>query len=95
MFLLKHVYLQVHFETAPNSQNLPLDAFHELKVNNASRYEVLTEILTSLGLKCEPSQTPSPSAVHLLATSQVRYSAFLCSRLRTASCPIGSSLHVK
>lgn len=74
MFLLKHVYLQVHFEIAPNSQNLPLDAFDELKVNNASRYEVLTEILTSLGLKCEPSQTPSPSVVHLLATSQVRYS---------------------
>uniref|UniRef100_A0A3Q4GH33 Holocarboxylase synthetase (biotin-(proprionyl-CoA-carboxylase (ATP-hydrolysing)) ligase) n=1 Tax=Neolamprologus brichardi TaxID=32507 RepID=A0A3Q4GH33_NEOBR len=82
------VLCQVHFEIAPDSQNLPLDAFDELKVNNASRYEVLTEILTSLGLKCEPSQTPSPSAVHLLATSQVRNAAFLCSRLRTASCPI-------
>uniref|UniRef100_A0A3Q4GXI3 Holocarboxylase synthetase (biotin-(proprionyl-CoA-carboxylase (ATP-hydrolysing)) ligase) n=1 Tax=Neolamprologus brichardi TaxID=32507 RepID=A0A3Q4GXI3_NEOBR len=67
------VLCQVHFEIAPDSQNLPLDAFDELKVNNASRYEVLTEILTSLGLKCEPSQTPSPSAVHLLATSQARF----------------------
>uniref|UniRef100_A0AAX7T2M5 BPL/LPL catalytic domain-containing protein n=1 Tax=Astatotilapia calliptera TaxID=8154 RepID=A0AAX7T2M5_ASTCA len=71
------VLCQVHFETAPNSQNLPLDAFDELKVNNASRYEVLTEILTSLGLKCEPSQTPSPSAVHLLATSQEAKARFL------------------
>lgn len=64
--------LQVHLEIAPDSQNLSLEGFNELKVSNALRYEVLTEILTSLGLSCEQNQTPAPSPVHLLATSQVK-----------------------
>uniref|UniRef100_A0A3B5MLE0 BPL/LPL catalytic domain-containing protein n=1 Tax=Xiphophorus couchianus TaxID=32473 RepID=A0A3B5MLE0_9TELE len=45
--------------------------FDELKVSNALRYEILTEVLNSLGVSCEPSQTPAPSPVYLLATSQV------------------------
>lgn len=64
-------HLQVHLEIAPDSQNLTSEGFDELKVSNALRYEVLTEILTSLGLSCELNQTPAVSPVHLLATSQV------------------------
>lgn len=63
--------LQIHLEIAPDSQNLT-SGFDELKVSNALRYEVLTEILTSLGLSCELNQTPAPSPIHLLATSPVR-----------------------
>lgn len=62
--------LQVHLETAP--ENLTSKGFDELKVSNALRYEVLTEILVSLGLSCELTHTPAPTPVHLLATSQVK-----------------------
>ncbi len=64
--------LQVHLEIAPDSQNVTSESFDELKVNNTLRYEVLTEIFSSLGLSCEVNQTPALSPVHLLATCQVR-----------------------
>ncbi|XP_035521956.1 biotin--protein ligase [Morone saxatilis] len=70
------VLCQVHLEIAPDSQNLTSEAFDELKVSNALRFEVLTEILTSLGLTCELNQTPAPSPVHLLATSQEAKASF-------------------
>ncbi|XP_049447453.1 biotin--protein ligase isoform X1 [Epinephelus fuscoguttatus] len=71
------VLCQVHLEIAPDSQNLTSGSFDELKVSNTLRYEVLTEILTSLGLRCEPNQTSAPSPVHLLATSQEAKASFL------------------
>ncbi|XP_033969860.1 LOW QUALITY PROTEIN: biotin--protein ligase [Trematomus bernacchii] len=71
------VLCQAHLEIAPDSQNLQPEGFDELKVSNALRYEVLTEILTSLGLSCELSQTPPPSPVHLLATSQEAKASFV------------------
>ncbi|XP_053188230.1 biotin--protein ligase isoform X2 [Scomber japonicus] len=71
------VVCQVHLEIAPDSQNLSLEGFDELKASNALRYEVLTEILTSLGLSCEINQSPEPSPVHLLATSQEAKTTFL------------------
>lgn len=40
-------------------------------VGDDLRSEVLTEILTSLGLNCEQSQAPPPSPVHLLTSSQM------------------------
>ncbi|XP_040037876.2 biotin--protein ligase isoform X1 [Gasterosteus aculeatus] len=63
------VLCQAHLEIAPDPQNLTAKGFNELKVSNALRYEVLTEILSSLGISCELNQTPAPSPVHLLATS--------------------------
>ncbi|XP_019125008.2 biotin--protein ligase isoform X1 [Larimichthys crocea] len=71
------VLCQVHLEISPDSTNLTTEAFDQLKVSNALRYEVLTEILTSLGLSCEINQTPAPSPVHLLATSQEAKATFL------------------
>lgn len=71
------VLCQVHLEIAPDSQNLTSEDFDELKICNALRYEVLTEILTSLGLNCEPNQSPAPSSVHLLATTQEAKASFL------------------
>ncbi|XP_041865325.1 biotin--protein ligase isoform X2 [Melanotaenia boesemani] len=71
------VLCQVHFDVAPGSQGLDLEVFDKLKVSNGLRYEILTEIFTSLGFSCEPNQTPSPSPVHLLATSQEAKKSFL------------------
>ncbi|XP_071316568.1 biotin--protein ligase isoform X2 [Trachinotus anak] len=66
------VLCQVHLEIAP--ENLTPEGFDELKVSNALRYEVLTEILVSLGLSCALHHTPAPSPVHLLATSLAKAS---------------------
>ncbi|KAM3849178.1 biotin--protein ligase-like [Diretmus argenteus] len=63
------VLCQVHLEMPPDSPNVTPEGFDELKVSNARRYEVLTEILTSLGLSCELNQAPAPSPVYLLSTS--------------------------
>lgn len=76
--MLSVTCLQVHLEITPDSQNLTSEGFDELEVSNALRYEVLTEILTSLGLSCELSLTPAPSSVHLLATSKVRPTMVTC-----------------
>ncbi|KAM4546012.1 biotin--protein ligase isoform 2-T2 [Odontesthes bonariensis] len=71
------VLCQVHFDIAPGSQSLDSECFDELMVSSALRYEILTEILNSLGLSCEPNQTEVPTPVHLLATSQEAKSSFL------------------
>ncbi|XP_069021114.1 biotin--protein ligase [Embiotoca jacksoni] len=71
------VLCQVHFEVSPDSQSLSSGGFDQLKVSNSLRYEVLTEILSSLGLSCDLNQTPALSPVHLLATSQDTRTSFL------------------
>ncbi|KAM3849674.1 biotin--protein ligase [Diretmus argenteus] len=71
------VLCQVHLEMPPDSPNVTPEGFDELKVSNARRYEVLTEILTSLGLSCELNQAPAPSPVYLLSTSPDHKSSFL------------------
>ncbi|XP_064207281.1 biotin--protein ligase isoform X2 [Anguilla rostrata] len=65
------ILCQVRLEITPDSQEVetPQD-FDELKMSNARRYEVLTEVLSYLGLSCELSQAPPPSPVYLLSTSQ-------------------------
>ncbi|XP_063058998.1 biotin--protein ligase isoform X2 [Engraulis encrasicolus] len=63
------ILCQVRLETAPDAQHVQSPShFDVLKMSNALRYEVLTEILTSLGLSCELSQIPPPSPVHILST---------------------------
>ncbi|KAM6970067.1 biotin--protein ligase [Aplochiton taeniatus] len=71
------VLCQVHLETSPDSKDVTSEGFDELKMNNALRYEVLTEILTSLGLSCELSQAPPPTPVYILATSPEYQGSFL------------------
>nr|XP_046265949.1 biotin--protein ligase isoform X2 [Scatophagus argus] len=71
------VLCQVHLEISPDPQNLMSKGYDELKISNTLRYEVLTEILTSLGLSCVPSHTLTPSPVHLLATSEEAKASFL------------------
>ncbi|CAL8365217.1 unnamed protein product [Lota lota] len=71
------VLCQVHLELAPNCEAVASECFDELKVSNARRYEVLTEILTSLGLNCELNQAPASSPVYLLSTSPDSKASFL------------------
>ncbi|KAL6099216.1 hlcs [Pungitius sinensis] len=71
------VLCQAHLETAPDPKNLTAKGFNELKVSNVLRYEVLTEILSSLGVSCKLNQTPDPSPVHLLTTSQEARTTFV------------------
>uniref|UniRef100_A0A1A7WYW9 Holocarboxylase synthetase (Biotin-(Proprionyl-Coenzyme A-carboxylase (ATP-hydrolysing)) ligase) n=1 Tax=Iconisemion striatum TaxID=60296 RepID=A0A1A7WYW9_9TELE len=82
------VLCQVHFHMGPDSQSLDSENVDEFKANSALRYEILTEILTSLGLTCEPNQTPAPSPVYLLATSQEAKTIFL-KFLQTQADPSG------
>uniref|UniRef100_A0A8C4ZLI7 Holocarboxylase synthetase n=1 Tax=Gadus morhua TaxID=8049 RepID=A0A8C4ZLI7_GADMO len=63
------VLCQVHLELAPNCEAVASECYDKLKVSNARRYEVLTEILTSLGLNCELNQAPVSSPIYLLSTS--------------------------
>lgn len=58
---------------SPDSQHLTSEGFNKLKVNNALRYEVLTEILTSLGISCSKTHIPPLGPVHVLATDQVSF----------------------
>lgn len=69
------VLCQVHLDIAP--ENLTTEGFDELKVSNALRYEVLTEILISLGLSCEINHTLAPSPIHLMATCLKEKTIFL------------------
>ncbi|XP_051973437.1 biotin--protein ligase [Xyrauchen texanus] len=65
------VLCQVRLEMAPDADVAHgSSGFSELKMSNARRYEVLTEILTSLGLSCELSQVPPHSPLYLLHTHQ-------------------------
>ncbi|XP_066555582.1 biotin--protein ligase [Amia ocellicauda] len=72
------ILCQARLETQPDSEDVqgPED-FDKLKMSNALRYEVLSEILSSLGLSCELSQVPPPSPLYLLSTSQDAKDRFL------------------
>lgn len=65
------MFLQVHFDIGPGSQGLDSEHFDELKFSSSLRLEILTEVITSLGLSCEQNQTAVLSPVHLLATTSV------------------------
>ncbi|KAI5099886.1 biotin--protein ligase [Silurus meridionalis] len=72
------ILCQVHLESAPDSEQVQDSAgFSELKMSNAKRYEVLTEILTSLGISCELNQVPQPSPIYLLFTQSKLKNAFV------------------
>ncbi|KAM9728585.1 biotin--protein ligase isoform 1-T1 [Menidia menidia] len=71
------VLCQVHFDVTSDSFPLDSGGPDDLKPGSALRCEVLTEILSSLGLSCEPNPTPVPGPVHLLATCQEAKASFL------------------
>ncbi|KAG8590989.1 hypothetical protein GDO81_007002 [Engystomops pustulosus] len=68
------VLCQVRLEMAPQSQMDPdLGTFDSLKLSNPQRHEVLTQILSSLGLDCEISSIPPLTPVYLLTARQEDY----------------------
>ncbi|XP_062454792.1 biotin--protein ligase isoform X1 [Rhea pennata] len=69
---------QVHLELDINSIDTQTeDDFNSLKLSNTKRYEVLKDILISLGLSCELSETPVLTPVYLLSSDEEIHLAFL------------------
>lgn len=68
-----HISCQAHLELDINSMDVQTEEdFNLLKISNTKRYEVLKEILTSLGLSCELSEIPMLTPIYLLSSDEVR-----------------------
>ncbi|XP_021260955.1 biotin--protein ligase isoform X2 [Numida meleagris] len=69
---------QVHLELDANSVDIQTEEdFNLLKMSNPKRYEVLKEILISLGLSCELSEIPMLTPIYLLSSDEEIHLAFL------------------
>ncbi|XP_066226334.1 biotin--protein ligase isoform X2 [Saccopteryx leptura] len=65
------VLCQVHLELPPSSSVVKTEGdFNLLKASNMRRYEVLKEILTTLGLNCDIKQIPALTPLHLLLVDE-------------------------
>ncbi|XP_054569507.1 biotin--protein ligase isoform X2 [Eptesicus fuscus] len=65
------VLCQVHLELPPSSSVVQTEEdFNRLKSSNARRYEVLKEILTALGLRCDAQHVPALTPLHLLLAAE-------------------------
>ncbi|NXI83051.1 BPL1 ligase, partial [Rhipidura dahli] len=72
------VLSQAHLELDSNSMDVQTEEdFNLLKMSNSKRYEVLKEILTSLGLSCELSEIPTLTPIFLLSPDEEIHLAFL------------------
>ncbi|NXV44119.1 BPL1 ligase, partial [Uria aalge] len=69
---------QAHLELDINSMDVQTEEdFNLLKISNTKRYEVLKEILMSLGLSCELSEIPMLTPMYLLSSDEEIHLAFL------------------
>ncbi|KAB0359744.1 hypothetical protein FD754_003900, partial [Muntiacus muntjak] len=65
------VLCQVHLELPPSSPVVQTqEDFNLLKSSNFKRYEVLTEILTTLGLSCDARPAPALTPLYLLSATE-------------------------
>nr|XP_031315237.1 biotin--protein ligase isoform X1 [Camelus dromedarius] len=65
------VLCQVHLELPPSSPIVQTqEDFDLLKSNNSRRYEVLKEILMTLGLSCDLTQVPALTPIYLLSVAE-------------------------
>ncbi|XP_053164195.1 biotin--protein ligase [Hemicordylus capensis] len=71
------ILCQAHLEVNVKNMLCQEDDFNSLKISNAKRYEVLTEILTLLGLRCELSKLPSLTPLYLLSSDKEVKCSFL------------------
>ncbi|XP_060626331.2 biotin--protein ligase [Anolis sagrei] len=72
------ILCQAHLEVnIQNLSNRSKDDFNLLKLSNAKRYEVLTNILTQLGLTCQMSEVPPLTPIYLLSTNKENHSSLL------------------
>lgn len=68
-----HISCQAHLELDINSMDVQTEEdFNLLKISNTKRYEVLKEILISLGLSCELRKIPMLTPIYLLSSDEVR-----------------------
>ncbi|KFQ45881.1 Biotin--protein ligase, partial [Nestor notabilis] len=69
---------QAYLELDINSMDVQTEEdFNLLKISNTKRYEVLKEILISLGLNCELSKIPMLTPIYLLSSDEEIRLAFL------------------
>ncbi|NXL35422.1 BPL1 ligase, partial [Glaucidium brasilianum] len=69
---------QAHLELDINSMDVQTEEdFNLLKISNTKRYEVLKEILISLGLSCELSEIPVLTPIYLLSSDEEIHLSFL------------------
>ncbi|XP_074670435.1 biotin--protein ligase isoform X1 [Strix aluco] len=69
---------QAHLELDINSMDVQTEEdFNLLKISNTKRYEVLKEILISLGLNCELSEIPVLTPIYLLSSDEEIHLSFL------------------
>ncbi|NXF74899.1 BPL1 ligase, partial [Sclerurus mexicanus] len=69
---------QAHLELDSNSMDVQTEEdFNLLKMSNPRRYEVLKELLASLGLSCELREVPVLTPLHLLSPDEETHLAFL------------------
>ncbi|XP_035752335.1 biotin--protein ligase isoform X1 [Egretta garzetta] len=69
---------QAHLELDINSVDVQTeDDFNLLKISNTKRFEVLKEILISLGLSCELNEIPMLTPIYLLSSDEEINLAFL------------------
>ncbi|KFZ68327.1 Biotin--protein ligase, partial [Podiceps cristatus] len=72
------ILCQAHLELDINSMDVQTEEdFNLLKISNTKRYEVLKEILISLGLSCERSEIPVLTPIYLLSSDEEIHLAFL------------------
>ncbi|NXD07732.1 BPL1 ligase, partial [Nothocercus nigrocapillus] len=72
------VLSQVYLELDINSMDIQTEEdFNSLKMSNTKRYEILKEILISLGLSCELREIPMLTPIHLLSSDEESHLAFL------------------
>uniref|UniRef100_UPI00398F5370 biotin--protein ligase isoform X2 n=1 Tax=Pristiophorus japonicus TaxID=55135 RepID=UPI00398F5370 len=72
------VLCQVHLEIPPDSKKTDVQQdFRMLKLSNALRYEVVTEILTFLKLSCELTEMPPLTPAYLLTKGEEIRRTFL------------------
>ncbi|NWS25583.1 BPL1 ligase, partial [Polioptila caerulea] len=72
------ILCQAHLELDSNSMDVQTEEdFHLLKMSNCRRCEVLRELLTCLGLSCEPREVPVLTPLYLLSPDEEIHLAFL------------------
>ncbi|XP_078312371.1 biotin--protein ligase-like isoform X2 [Crassostrea virginica] len=67
----KAILSQVLLDQDPTDVALTQDLFNQLKKSNPTRFEILTLMLTSMGISCEQTTQPDLSPCFLLANEQV------------------------
>nr|XP_022341221.1 biotin--protein ligase-like [Crassostrea virginica] len=67
----KAILSQVLLDQDPTDVALTQDLFNQLKKSNPTRFEILTLMLTSMGISCEQTTQPELSPCFLLANEQV------------------------